>query len=218
VARRSEAQVEHGARSTSRGVVRLGERGRFNGVGRMRLRERLSKGRSDAEPVSETSTVFASRLPRSAPRRVAFDPRPTLPRPRSPPTKPAQPRSSRARSAPRHTSPVTPSAPRAVYRSATRPTPRPLHVGVHGSSSTAVRALGPEQERRSTRRGRGGSGAPTPASASQVMPVSRSERKPTCSLVAVFSVSLGRVTSATLMCARNVRTRSRRASTWRIAP
>ncbi len=76
------------------------------------------------------------------PRRVAFDPRPTLPRPRAPPTNPAEPGSSRAGSAARRTSPMTPSAPHGLYRSATRPTPRPLHVGAHGSSSTAVRAQG----------------------------------------------------------------------------
>jgi hypothetical protein len=75
---------------------------------------------------------------------------------------PAQPRSSRARSARRHTSPMTPSAPRALVRSATRPTSRRRRVAAPGPASTDGPAVEPEQERRSTRRGRGGSGGPTP--------------------------------------------------------
>ncbi|HLK36748.1 MAG TPA: hypothetical protein VKU41_08345 [Polyangiaceae bacterium] len=61
-------------------------------------------------------------------------------------------------------------------------------------------------------------GSGTFASASQVMPVSRQERKSTCLSVRVSAVSLGRVTPALLSasrksCARNLSLRSRRAGT-----
>ena len=119
------------------------------------------------------------------PRRAPFGPAPTHPRSPLPPTNrstwsfgcprspkcqpsgwhgenPARPPSPRPRSAPRRTSPVTPSALHCLHRSATRPTPRRRRVAAHGSASTEGPAPGPEQERRSTRRDRGGSGAPTP--------------------------------------------------------